>query len=231
MTIAGLRPAPEYGSGMYIASAKQIEQIVEGKVQKIQASLNALKRYMEELEEELIKKEDQLEEVQIQLQEEEELRLAAEAERDELLEQRACLEAKLVEDKREEQNAQQQVDDFDRQAEEVAERLARGEIDEEEASRIEEELIRAEARRLTARESSRQDGEDLQKVSVASEEANKKIAEMSREGERLQEEMRKMREEMAAVEAEREEEAKKRVEADSRFNALVQRIQAKVGGR
>jgi len=231
LTIAGLRPAPEYGSGMYIASAKQIEQIVEGKVQKIQASLNALKRYMEELEEELIKKEDQLEEVQIQLQEEEELRLAAEAERDELLEQRACLEAKLVEDKREEQNAQQQVDDFDRQAEEVAERLARGEIDEEEASRIEEELIRAEARRLTARESSRQDGEDLQKVSVASEEANKKIAEMSREGERLQEEMRKMREEMAAVEAEREEEAKKRVEADSRFNALVQRIQAKVGGR
>jgi len=231
LTIAGLRPAPEYGSGMYIASAKQIEQIVEGKVQKIQASLNALKRYMEELEEELIKKEDQLEEVQIQLQEEEELRLAAEAERDELLEQRACLEAKLVEDRREEQNAQQQVDDFDRQAEEVAERLARGEIDEEEASRIEEELIRAEARRLTARESSRQDGEELQKVSVASEEANKKVAEMSREGERLQEEMRKMREQMAAVEAEREEEAKKRIEADSRFNALVQRIQAKVGGR
>lgn len=231
LPFVGLRAAPEYGAGMFVANADQISAIVDLKVQKVQASLNALKRYMEELEGELVKKEDQLEDVQLRLQEEEHARLAAEAERDELVAQRAALEAKLVEDTEAEQKAQRQVDDMDLEAELVAARLARGEITEEEAALIEEELIRAEARRLTARETTREDTGELQKVQGAAEDASVRIAEMAGEGERLQADLQRMRDQVAAAQAERDEESRKREEADDRFNKLVERIQAKVGSR
>jgi len=120
---------------------------------------------------------------------------------------------------------------MDLEAELVAARLARGEITEEEAALIEEELIRAEARRLTARETTREDTGELQKVQGAAEDASVRIAEMAGEGERLQADLQRMRDQVAAAQAERDEESRKREEADDRFNKLVERIQAKVGSR
>lgn len=223
----GLKPAPaEYGADMYVISGADLERIVEVKVQKIQGSLNALKRYMEELESDLMQKEDQLDSTEAQLQVEEQLRQAAEAERDALLQQRAALEAKLVEDRQAASTIEQEVLDMDAQAEEIADRRSRGEISEEEACALEEQLIQAQARRLSTRRK-----KEYEQVSADTVQASLRAEEAAKEEERLRRELVEVRLQVEKVKAERDQEAERREEADSRFNQLVQRIQAKIGGR
>mmetsp|Transcript_59440 Transcript_59440/g.184235 ORF Transcript_59440/g.184235 Transcript_59440/m.184235 type:complete len:242 (+) Transcript_59440:1018-1743(+) len=226
-----LRPAPaEYGLDTYIASRTEIQRIVDLKVQKFQASLNALKRYTHELEEELEKKEEELDISQARLVEEQRMRLAAEAERDSLVHKRSALEAQVVQAGEAESAAKREVDEMDRQAEEVAARLARGELTEEEALQTEEELIRAQARRIAAQEALQQDAQELEQVSAAAEEAEQRVSAVEADEARLRDELEAMRAEMEQVRAERDEEAARREEADSRFHQLVQRIQSKVAG-
>eukprot|EP00931_Biecheleriopsis_adriatica_P079043 TRINITY_DN5245_c0_g1_i2.p1 TRINITY_DN5245_c0_g1~~TRINITY_DN5245_c0_g1_i2.p1 ORF type:complete len:509 (-),score=171.17 TRINITY_DN5245_c0_g1_i2:138-1664(-) len=228
MQVAGLRRAPlQYGENTYLATSDQIEQIVERVVQKYQASLNAMKRYANELEDELSTKEEHIDAMQARLEEEQRRRETVELERDTLQQQRASLEAKLVNDGQAKQDADMLVQAMDMEAEKVAERVSRGEISEEEAEQIEEELIRAQARRLAAVQNVDRHQKDLTEVTAASEEAARQASAAEASEKKLQEELVAMQAAMQQAREERDAEAAKREEADRRFNQLVQRIQAK----
>lgn len=227
----GLRPAPaEYGSGMFLASAEEINQVVAVKVQKIQASLNALKRYTSELENELLKKEEQLDQVQAELDQERFLRQQAEEEKEALQQRKASLEISLVESDQVQKSAQSRVLEIDRQAEEVSEQLYAGKITEDEAEKIEDELIRAQAKLLAAQQSTSRSQQEFQQVSQASDEAARRAAAAQASEQRLRQELEAMRSAVESAKAEAATEAAKRAEADSRFNQLVQRIKAKADG-
>lgn len=225
-----LRPAPlEFGADMFIVSKPEIQSIVDLKVQKYQVQLNALKRYTAELENDLEQKEDELDAAQEALAGEQSLRLAAEAERDSLLQKKATLEAKLIEDGRARQTAESDVTQMDRELDEIAQRLARSEITETEAIKPEEELMRAQARRLVAQQTHEQAAVELEQVSAATEKATR-MANAASEGEAmLAQKLEAMNAEVERMKAERDAQLKLREEADFRFNQLVQRIQAKVG--
>lgn len=150
----GLVPAPDsFGENKFIVSNEDIEGIVAKETQvlsrKLQAKdleVKALKRYVDDLE-------DELDEAQEQLEDEKKLRLAAEAELGRLQQKRLELEAN-------EHVAEAEVSRRDLLADELAERFANNEISEAEFVRAEEELIEAQDMR-------RQSTEELQEVSVA----------------------------------------------------------------
>lgn len=228
MQVAGLRRAPlEFGENTYLATPDQIEQIVERMMQKYHASLNAMKRYANELEDELNKQEEQFDALQALLEEEKLRRDAVEVERDALQQRRASLEATLVNDGQAKQDAETMVRAMDVEAEKVAERLSRGEISEEEAEQIEEELIRAQAKRLAAVQHVERNEKDLAEVTSATAEAVQRATAAEASEQKLQEELAALRAAAQTVQEERDAEALKREEADHRFNQLVQRIQAK----
>lgn len=224
----GLRVAPkEFGEGMFIASAEQIGRVVDQKVQKIQAMLNALKRYTDEIEHELEAKEDQLKTMTDRLEEEHFRRLEAEKERDALQEKRATLEASVVGGNEAVRESEKEVEEMDKQAELIAQKVALGQMTQEEADACEEELIRAQARRLTAQQRTARDEKQLQQVAAASEEATRRLAAADSTERRLRTEMSELQRILADTQAEKEAEIQKREESDSRFNQLVQRIQAR----
>lgn len=224
----GLRPAPaEYGEGMFVASSAQIEQIVDFKLQKVQASMNALKRYTKELEAELEEREEELDKVFNDLQTEQDARKAVEQERDQLAEQRLILEAKMVEDQQVQQDAEKEVQEMDRKAEEVAEALARGEITEDEAMRIEEELIRAQAKRLAAQQVQERNSKEMEELKASAEEAVARAEKAGADAERLQQQLEALQAEVARARDEKQAESRLKEEAEVKFKSLVQRLQAK----
>lgn len=150
----GLVPAPpSFGKNKFIVSNEDIRTIVARetqalniKLQNKDLQLKTIKRYVDDLEEEL-------DEAQEQLEDERSKRLAAEAELNRLQQKQTQLAAK-------ETVAEAEVSRRDLYAEELAERFNRGEISEEEFVRAEEELI--EAQNMHHRST-----EQLQEVSAA----------------------------------------------------------------
>uniref|UniRef100_A0A7S4W046 Uncharacterized protein n=1 Tax=Alexandrium monilatum TaxID=311494 RepID=A0A7S4W046_9DINO len=225
----GLQMAPaDLGTGLYLVTKEQLGKIVDMKVQKLKASIIAMERYTSDLESDLFEKEEQLELAEARLREEIRLRAAAEQERDSLMQKRSALEAQFVQVSHDKKTAEEEFDEIDRRAEEIARRLSLGEITEEEAELEEEELMRAEARRLAARESYDESREELQEVTTAVEEASERAGYASEGEVALQEQLVAMQEQVERLKAEKDSEAQKREEADARFNQLIQRIQAKV---
>lgn len=226
--VMGLRPAPaEYGAGSYIATPDQLDEFVERRVQKIRASLKALKRYTEEVEQELQEKEAKLDDMQMQLDEERVLRAQAEAELAGLQQQKATLEATVVENQEVQNAASLEVDNFLVEAERLTEQVRLGEISEEEAARLEDELLRAEARRLAGHTSQKSDELEFSQVSVATEEAARRAAEAAETEAKLRQEVEELRAAVERTKGERDEEVQKRIEADGRLTELIQRIQAR----
>eukprot|EP00930_Biecheleria_cincta_P046525 TRINITY_DN32091_c0_g1_i1.p1 TRINITY_DN32091_c0_g1~~TRINITY_DN32091_c0_g1_i1.p1 ORF type:complete len:580 (+),score=153.57 TRINITY_DN32091_c0_g1_i1:159-1898(+) len=223
-----LRRAPiEFGANTYIATMEQIEQMMEQKIQTFKASFMAMKRYAEELEAELERREEQLEQSQAQLEEEQRQRIAAEADRDAFQKRQESLEAKLVNDSQDRRDAEQRVKMIDLKAEEVAKRVSAGELSEEEAERIEEELIRAQAERLAAQQNFQRNEQELTQVASAAEEAERRARTAEAAEQKLRQELESLQGALQQVQEERDAEAARREQADGRFQSLVQRLQAK----
>jgi len=178
-----------------------------------------------------MQKEDQLDEVQKRLAGEQQQRLAAEAYRDQLIQHQEALEARLVESTQVQVDANVLVQEMDRKADAIAERLAAGEISEEEAVQAEEELMRAQARQLEARNGQLQEEGELQQVQERAIEAERRLEAAGRDESRLQEQLEEMRAEVERTRAERDSEQKRREDADSRFQMLYQRLQSRVAAK
>ncbi|CAE8623089.1 unnamed protein product, partial [Polarella glacialis] len=87
----GVRPAPEYGGDMYVASIRQLDTLFDAKLEKAsrahQAGMQALQRYVVQLEGDLDIKEDEVSAVDTQLKEERQRRFEAEEKAQEALSQ------------------------------------------------------------------------------------------------------------------------------------------------
>jgi len=185
MDALGLTPAPEYGPGSRVITPEQF-----GRVKNMfEAKLNAFKRYTRSLEEELDIKEEQIISMQSTLTEEQRKRQAAERERDHLLQRRKDLEAQVIQDTRQRTVREIEVEDMDRRAEELAEKLMRGEITEQEATLAEESLLRAQAKRLTARSAQARSEEELRQNSVQVEGAELQLAQAKERADELSAEL------------------------------------------
>jgi len=223
----GVRPAPEYGGDMYVASLAQLDAVAEIKMQHVQASMKALKRYVEELENDLTNTEEDLFTAERRFEEEKALREAAERERDELWRQKESLEAKLVEDTQEQFDAEKEVEELDRQAELIAEQLANGELTEEEAAEAEEDLMRAQARKIHAMEQREAGAQQIVEVVEMADDASRRASAASDAEERLGTQLQRTQDELQRTQQELTKEAKLREEADDRFNRIAERLRAK----
>lgn len=229
----GLRPAPEYGNDAFIVTLGQLDHMVEFKMQAIQGVLNALNRYVSDLEQELRRAEVDLKQANTKLDEEHVLREKAESELRVALEQRAAAEAAVVTEQEALQTAEKKVQDFDLQVTQIRESVERAEISKEEGDRLYNEVRAEQVASMSSKEEAQalmdQELERLQEAEKATEEARQKAEEAARVEAILRRELEEKSSLLQQLQAERDEEARKRADADARFYDLVHRLQSKRG--
>jgi len=231
MLSAGLQRAPEYGPDMYVGSLMQIQATVDMRVKSYTVKMNALARYIEDLEGELDETHESLEAVENRLKVEQKLRLEAEEERDELKRQEAALSARLVDDADAQMDFAERVEELDREANLMAERLDSGQVSEEEAARVEEQLIEAQAQQAEGaaeRDRLREQYSEIQKLEAA---ATARAESAANTADELRDELESMRSKIDHVTSRYDDEVRRRQEAEGKFQELVQRIQARKAAR
>jgi len=166
LTHAGIQRADAWGENLYVVSAETIHNLTVQRNPVLYANLQAQRRIAEDLEQEERRKDEEIEETQLQLMQEKQKRAEVEARRRELLQQSKVLEAQLVRTQDEEQKACRDLEEIDQRNEELAEQVARGKISEDEAVQYEEKLIEAEAHRDEVQERRSQVEQEFHAVQV-----------------------------------------------------------------
>lgn len=230
LDLSGLQRVPG-SSNEYIVTSQQLQSIVNSKVQQYTAVIKGFEKYIEELEEDLESKEAELEEKDATLQVENKRRQALEAELLTLKGRAEEMEQQLADAQEATLDATSMLANLDQQAERIAERVTSGEISEEESHEIEEELIRAQAKRLAASKSEERSEQQLDEVRQAAEEATQRALEAEERQQVLSEELQSLQRSLQEVQEQRDAEAQKREVADLRFNELVTRLQERVSKR
>jgi len=231
LDVKTLQAAPEYGENKYIATVEQIQSIVDEKVQKYTAVIKSFERYIEELEEELDKTELELEQKDKTLKEEADRRRQAEDEVNKLLKQREELEASFEAAEEAGSKTEKFLGQLDDQAEKWARLAADGALDQDEADRLEEDLIAAQAAKFRTGTDAEVRLGQLQEVQEAADEAAQRAQEAEQRQQALAEELERMRGELKIMQEQRDNETKRREVADARFGQLIQRLQERVGKR
>eukprot|EP00403_Amphidinium_massartii_P013530 CAMPEP_0178423144 /NCGR_PEP_ID=MMETSP0689_2-20121128/27538_1 /TAXON_ID=160604 /ORGANISM="Amphidinium massartii, Strain CS-259" /LENGTH=374 /DNA_ID=CAMNT_0020044731 /DNA_START=213 /DNA_END=1337 /DNA_ORIENTATION=- len=217
----GLSKAPEeLGKGTYLATLSDMENYAALVNKETMAALNVYREYAQELEEELEKQDREISRLQLNLETEQALREKVEAERDRLQTQRSALEVQLVEDDEKLQGATLEVSEYDRQAEVIAERVAQGEVSEEEAALAEDELLKAQEKQEAAEAAKAQVSQELSEL-------KEREAEVERRAKEALEAEAKVREELARVSQQLQTEKERAEQADAKLQKFVDTLKRK----
>ncbi|CAK9084434.1 unnamed protein product [Durusdinium trenchii] len=231
VTLRALRRDVHSWGDHYLVTQQQMQSLVSAKVEQYQKIAKTFQRYIGELEEELDKVYEELDEKDEALTAETQRRETVELELENLHAQRAEMEQQLANAQQVTRDASSLLTHLDNEADQLTAKVISGEISEEQSNAMEEELIRAQAKKLAATTMEERWGQQLTEVNRATEEATARAREAEERQRLLSEELAVLQESLRKAEEERDREQQSRESAEGKFNELVRRLQERVGSR